>query len=250
MNWQRVNIYGALALVGILITAYVWGKITGKGGRHDSRLTVIYFCGLFGALLGAKLAFLLAEGWYYHDNWIALVSGRSITGGLLGGYVAVEIAKKYLKYPRTTGDVFAIIAPIGLALGRIGCLSAGCCNGIICEQKWWALVDGDGLARWPAVPIELLFNLVFLAWALPATRFRWQIGNRFHIYLIAYGLFRFGHEFLRDNPRLIGAFGGYHFLALCILLFGAVRFAQRRNSDGNSPVAAPRTSGITNTLPT
>ena len=250
MNWQRVNIYGALALVGILITAYVWGKITGKGGRHDSRLTVIYFCGLFGALLGAKLAFLLAEGWYYHDNWIALVSGRSITGGLLGGYVAVEIAKKYLKYPRTTGDVFAIIAPIGLALGRIGCLSAGCCNGIICEKKWWALVDGDGLARWPAVPIELLFNLVFLAWALPATRFRWQIGNRFHIYLIAYGLFRFGHEFLRDDPRLIGPFGGYHFLALFILLFGAVRFAQRRHGDGNSPVAATRTSGIRNTLPT
>ncbi len=250
MNWQRVNIYGALALVGILITAYVWGKITGKGGRHDSRLTVIYFCGLFGALLGAKLAFLLAEGWFYRENWIALLSGRSITGGLLGGYVAVEIAKKVLKYPRTTGDVFAIIAPIGLALGRIGCLFAGCCKGIICEQTWWTLIDGDGLARWPAVPIELLFNLVFLAWALPATRFRWQIGNRFHIYLIAYGLFRFGHEFLRDNPRLIGAFGGYHFLALCILLFGAVRFAQRRNSDGNSPVAAPRTSGITNTLPT
>ncbi len=250
MNWQRVNVYGALALVGILITAHVWGKITAKGGRHDSRLTVIYFCGLFGALLGAKLAFLLAEGWYYRENWIALLSGRSITGGLLGGYFAVEIAKTYLKYPRTTGDVFAIIAPIGLALGRIGCLSAGCCKGIICEQKWWALIDGGGLARWPAVPIELLFNLVFLAWALPATRFRWQIGNRFHIYLIAYGLFRFGHEFLRDNPPLIGPFGGYHFLALFILLFGAVRFAQRRNSDGNSPVAATGTSGITNTAPT
>ena len=250
MNWQRVNIYGALALVGILITAYAWGTITGKGGRHDSRLTVIYFCGLFGALLGAKLAFLLAEGWYYRDNWIALFSGRSITGGLLGGYVAVEIAKRVLKYPRTTGDVFAIVAPIGLILGRIGCLFAGCCSGVVCAPHWWTLRDVEGLTRWPAVPIELLFNVAFLTWALPATRFRWQIGNRFHIYLIAYGLFRFGHEFLRDDTRLIGPFGGYHFLALFILFFGAVRYAQRRHGDGSGSVAATRTSGIRNTLPT
>ena len=236
MNWQLVNIYSVLALVGILITAYVWGKINSKGGRHDSRLTIIYFCGLFGALLGAKLAFLIAEGWFYRNDWLALISGRSVTGGLLGGYVAVEIAKKYLNYQRTTGDVFAIIAPIGLALGRIGCLFAGCCKGIICEQTWWTLVDGEGLARWPAVPIEFLFNLAFLAWALPATRFNWQTGNRFHIYLMAYGLFRFSHEFLRADSKIIGPLSGYHFLALLLLTFGTIRYLQRRKTQSNDLV--------------
>lgn len=242
MKWQLVNTYGALALVGILITAFVWGKLTGKKGRHDSRLTIIYFCGLLGALLGAKLAFIVAEGWYYKNDWLALLTGRSVTGGLLGGYIAVEIAKKYLKYPHTTGDVFAIIAPVGLALGRVGCFFAGCCKGIVCKENWWTLLDNQGIARWPAVPIELLFNLVFLIWVLTATRFKWQTGNRFHIYLIAYGLFRFSHEFLRADSKIIGQFSGYHFIALLLLVFGAVRYVQRRKLQSISLVET-----ITNT---
>ncbi len=223
-----LNVYGMLMLAGILLTAWVWGRITKKESQHDSRLTWVYFFGLFGALLGAKLAFLLAEGWFYRDNWIALLSGRSITGGLLGGYLAVEIGKKYLKYPHTTGDVFAIVTPIGLILGRIGCVFAGCCPGSVCEARWWTLIDGQGIARWPAAPVELLFNAVFLVWAIAASRCDWQKGNRFHIYLIAYGLFRFGHEFLRDGPRISGALGGYHIIALFMIAFGVLRYVQRR----------------------
>lgn len=230
MTWQRFNVYGVLMIAGILITAYVWGRITGKASHHDGRLTLIYFCGLFGALIGAKLAFLLTEGWFYRHDWVALASGRSITGGLLGGYIAVEIGKRIVKYPRVTGDVFAVVAPIGLMLGRIGCVFAGCCPGVACQPHWWTLVDHGGIARWPAAPVEFLFNGGFLVWALLATRFRWQTGNRFHIYLIAYGLFRFGHEFLRDDQQFMGPVGGYHLIALLIAGFGLWRYLERRQS--------------------
>ena len=169
---------------------------------------------------------------------LALLSGRSITGGLLGGYAAVEIAKRIVKYPRATGDVFAIIAPIGLILGRIGCLFSRCCPGAVCEPRWWTLADAHGVARWPAVPAEMLFNVVFLLWALAAMRFNWQPGNRFHIYLIGYGLFRFGHEFLRDNALMAGPIGGYHLLALAIAALGFVRYNQRRREQ-NMPQSIP-----------
>ncbi|MCX6865843.1 MAG: prolipoprotein diacylglyceryl transferase [Verrucomicrobia bacterium] len=64
---------------------------------------------------------------------------------------------------------------------------------------------------------------------------RWRTilpGQHFHIYLIAYGVFRFFHEFFRDTPRLIGPFSGYQFLALGVAGMGAAGFLlrQRRSS--------------------
>ena len=222
-----VNVYGVLALAGILLTAWLWGRLTKRGTHHDARLTLIYFAGLVGALVGAKLAFLFAEGWHYRNNWMALLSGRSITGGLLGGYVAVEIAKKKLGYRRATGDVFAVIVPVALLLGRIGCLAAGCCPGAVCEAHWWTITDAEGAQRWPAAAVELMFNVAFLIWAMVAFRRHWLPGNRFHIYLLAYGAFRFGHEFVRDDVSWFGRLTGYHILALGIFVLGLVRFVQR-----------------------
>lgn len=222
--------YGWLTLAGIAVTAFAWGRMTRRQGAHDARLTAIYFCGLFGALLGAKFAFLACEGWHFRGDWMALLTGRSVTGALLGGYAAVEIGKRALGYERATGDVFAILVPLALMIGRAGCITAGCCPGIECEPAWWSVEDASGAARWPAAAAEGLFNAVFLAWAVAATRFNWQPGNRFHVYLIAYGLFRFGHEFLRDDHRVLGPMTGYHALAIAIAALGAVRYAQRRAS--------------------
>ena len=52
-------------------------------------------------------------------------------------------------------------------------------------------------------------------------------GQLFHLYLIGYGLFRIGHEFLRGTPRLFGPFSGYQFAALVLIALGAWRFAVR-----------------------
>ncbi len=237
----RQLVYGWLVIAGIVVTAFTWQRITARDGRHDARLTVVYLCGLFGALLGAKLAYLVADGWNHRGDWMALLTGRSITGALLGGYFAVEVAKKALGYRKTTGDVFAIIAPIALILGRVGCVFSGCCPGIECAPAWWTLELPGGVARWPAAPVEGIFNAVFLAWVLVATRQAWQIGQRFHVYLIAYGLFRFAHEFVRDEPRFAGRYTAYHVIALLVAAFGLLRYLQRRAAGpGSLPADAAR----------
>jgi len=86
------------------------------------------------------------------------------------------------------------------------------------------------MTRWPAAWMELLFNAAFLGWVVLATASRWTPGNRFHVYLIAYGAFRFAHEFARDNAIMIHPFTGYHVIALAIVGFGCVRFVQRRRA--------------------
>jgi phosphatidylglycerol:prolipoprotein diacylglycerol transferase len=219
--------YGWLMLAGIFVSIIFWSRLA----RRDDRLVLVYVAALVGAFLGAKLVYLGAEGWlHWHDanRWVILATGKSITGALLGGYLGVEIAKHLLKYNGMTGDWFAIIVPVGVMLGRIGCFINGCCLGKVCEPNWFTLNDAHGIPRWPAVPVEFLFNAIMLGVILMLRWGRIAPGQLFHIYLMAYGIFRFFHEFLRDTPPIIGTVSGYQIAALGIFVLGAAGYARRR----------------------
>jgi len=224
--------YTWLLLAGMAVSLAVWIRLA----RRDRRLLWIWLAALLGAFVGAKVVYVLAEGWQdwgRPDAWQRLAAGKSVLGALLGGYAAVELAKKQVGYPDATGDRFALIVPLGLALGRLGCWLNGCCLGRACASRhWWALQDAQGIPRWPAVPVEFGFNLAALV-VLAVLRHRGRFpGNLFHLYLIAYGLFRLAHELVRDTPRLIGPFSGYAFAALAVAALGGVRFWSRRVRGG------------------
>lgn len=216
-------------LAGIFVSLLFWSRLA----RRDERLVLIYVAALAGAFLGAKLVYLAAEGWlHWHDadRWMILATGKSITGALLGGYIGVEISKSLLRYTAPTGDWFAIIVPVGIMFGRVGCFLNGCCLGHACEPAWYTMNDTHGVARWPAVPVEFAFNALMLGVIL---LLRWRKvapGQLFHSYLVAYGTFRFFHEFLRDTPQIVGTFSGYQFAALGVAALGAIGFVRRRNS--------------------
>src|ERR1700748_1462877 len=153
---MRSSPYGWLMLAGIIVSICFWSRLA----RRDSRLVLLYVAAWTGAFLGAKIVYILAEGWMHFgasDMWVQLATGKSILGALLGGYAAVEIAKKAVGYAGVTGDWFAFIAPVGIILGRIGCLLHGCCLGRVCEPSWFTLRDATGTPRWPAVPAEIIF---------------------------------------------------------------------------------------------
>jgi phosphatidylglycerol:prolipoprotein diacylglycerol transferase len=219
--------YGWLMLAGIFVSIALWSRVA----RRDSRLVLIYIAALVGAFLGAKLVYLGAEGWmHWHDanRWLVLATGKSITGALLGGYAGVEIAKGLTGYTRATGDWFAIIAPVGIMFGRIGCMMHGCCLGRVCEASWFTVSDSSGGARWPAAQAEFLFNLLALVTVLILRGRRVLPDQHFHLYLMAYGLFRFVHEFWRDTPPLLGPFSGYQLAALGLMTLGLGGFIRRR----------------------
>jgi phosphatidylglycerol:prolipoprotein diacylglycerol transferase len=207
--------YTILLLLGIVASAFIWSRMA----RQDKRLPAIYAAALVGAFLGAKLAYLLAEGWRdvgQPDLWLRWATGKSVLGALLGGYGAVELAKHLLNYREATGDRFAVIAPIGIGLGRVGCVLHGCCQGRLCA-----------FGHWPAAQVELGFNVVMLGVILTLrSRGIWR-GQLFHLYLISYGLFRFAHEFLRDTPRVAFGVTGYQLIALAVAALSVWRWRER-----------------------
>lgn len=218
--------YGWLMLAGIFVSIALWSRVA----KRDSRLVLIYVAALAGAFLGAKIVYLAAEGWlYWHDEnrWLILATGKSITGALLGGYVGVEIAKKLLGYTNATGDWFAIIAPGGIMLGRVGCVLHGCCPGRACEAAWFTVNDAHGIARWPAAQVELLFNAFALGGILLLRLKKFLPGQHFHLYLMAYGSFRFVHEFWRETPQLLGPISGYQIASLSLIALGGIGFWNR-----------------------
>jgi len=225
--YSKFPSYGFLTLAGICVSIMVWWRLA----RRDERLVLIYVAALAGAFIGAKIAYFAAEGWlHWHDpnRWIVLATGKSITGALLGGYAAVEVAKRMVGYRASTGDWFAVIAPLGIMLGRVGCILQGCCLGQACTPSWFTMNDAGGVARWPAALVELIFNALMLGVVL---LLRWRKvlpGQHFHIYLMAYGIFRFLHEFVRDTPKILGPVSGYQIAALAVAIWGAVGFFLRQ----------------------
>lgn len=221
-------------LTAIAFGAWFWIRQS----RSDPRHALIYFAAIAGALLGAKIAYLLSEGWLHTDPDTCLLhwlTGKSVTGALLGGWLTVELAKKITGYTETTGDRYALIVPPGLILGRLGCLSHGCCQGIACDLGPFSTHGPDGTANWPAVPNEITFNaLAFLAVLLLRHR-KLLPGQHFHLYLFAYGLFRFAHEFLRATPKPFLGLSGYQLLSLLLAAAAATAFVRRARSANGSP---------------
>ncbi len=221
--------YGWMMILSIVISIMIWRRLA----RADSRLLFIYMAALMGALFGSKVAYLAAEGLLHlHDEnrWQVLATGKSITGALLGGYAGVEIVKRLTGYRKPTGDLFAIVAPFGIALGRVGCILHGCCLGQPCRAGWYGVPDAHGVFRWPAAQVELIFNLGvgLVLWQL--RRLGVLKNQLFHIYLMAYGLFRFGHEFWRDTPRFGAGLSGYQFISLLVFGLGLWRFVSRQRT--------------------
>lgn len=222
-------VYGWVVIISLWISVYLWSRIA----RNDTRLFLIFLISLGGAFLGAKIVYLTSEGWLHWSeqakNWRFWLTGKSVLGALLGGYGGVEITKYFLKYKQVTGDHFAQVVPLSIALGRLGCLFYGCCQGRICSSAaWYTLNDFQGNPRFPSVPFEITFNLLAALFFFICRKRHWFIYQHFHLYLIAYGLFRFFHEFFRDTPPILSIFTGYQIWALALLLFGAIRFYQRK----------------------
>mgnify|MGYP002631821726 CR=1 FL=1 len=225
----RPGWYQAFLFFGAVLSFAMILRMTNR----DRRLAWIYLGGFIGAFAGAKLAFFVVDGWSAWDSpqpWQALITGKSILGALPGGYVGVEIAKKLTGYDKPTGDYFALVAPLGILIGRVGCLLHGCCPGRIFDQPGFSIPDIHGVLRWPAVPVEMAFNLVAFFVFLWMRRTHRLPGQHFHIYMMAYGIFRMLHEPLRETVRLNTYVTGYGLVACAVFTFGLFGFLRRQQS--------------------
>ncbi len=164
---------------------------------------------IVGALVGSRLLGLLEQAPRVHITLVQALlpgGGKTIVGGLLGGWLAVELTKKFERITTRTGDLFAVPLCIGIAVGRIGCFFAGLADDTFGKPTAlpWAVDFGDGIARHPTQLYEIVF-LAALAFALsrynkePHTN-----GATFRLFMAAYLTWRLLVDFLKPQPLLFG----------------------------------------------
>ncbi|HEV3168277.1 MAG TPA: prolipoprotein diacylglyceryl transferase family protein [Isosphaeraceae bacterium] len=204
------------------------------------------FC---GAMIGAKLPFVLAdwEGLLSGRAWID--NGKTIVFGMVGGYSGVELAKWACGIRVKTGDSFAVPVAAAVAIGRLACFCAGCCYGKETTLPWG--VDfGDGRLRHPTQLYESAFHLLAalgLAWLQRRGLLR---GQLIKLYIIAYLIFRFATEFLRPEPVLALGLTGYQWAVMALVpVFVALWVHDQRQGADQSPTRTPLASEISGTVP-
>ena len=156
------------------------------------------FC---GAMIGAKLPFVLLDWRELFSGAAWFTDGKTITFGLVGGYFGVEMMKWAIGLRIKTGDFFALPVALSVGIGRLGCFSAGCCHGIETSLPW-GLDFGDGLSRHPTQLYESAFHLAMAGVLVLLARRNLFRGQRIKLYIITYFVYRFATEFLRPEPRV------------------------------------------------
>lgn len=171
------------------VAALVFWLMARRRGMATDGIARVMAAGLIGGLAGANLLQLFATG----------LPGKTIEGGIIGGWLAVVWMKRRLGITRPTGDLFALAIPAGEAIGRIACFVGGCCFG---KATAFAIAVHDhGAWRHPAQLYLSLAAALSVVVLLAIERRRILPENG--LFYLGGTLFcgdRFAIEFVRTSP--------------------------------------------------
>lgn len=197
--------------LGVAIAVVVFVAEARRRGQTDEKMVYV----VLGALAGGAV-FMRLGTWMQHldlrenasltEQW--LYGNRSILGGLFGAWLGVHVAKRVVGYRLRTGDLFAPAVAIGMAVGRFGCLftelpgtPTGTSYGIALDAAAAHRVRAPaGVPLHPSFVYEIVFHAIAFCVLWLWLRHRLTApGETLTLYLAAYGVFRFGVEFVRGN---------------------------------------------------
>ncbi len=221
---MTVPAWAALMYPLFMMSALLTGMWLKDRQPVDPRLSPLHrlWIGLgafIGAMVTAKLPFLLFDPNGVQDGSAFLISGKTILFGLVGGYFGVELVKWCFGLKVKTGDSFAVPVAGSIAVGRLSCFVGGCCYGQPTTMPWGVIFAAvDQQRRHPTQLYEAMFHLtaaIVLAQLQSRGLFRFQLIK---LYFISYGVYRFFSEFLRPEERIAGGLTAYQIGSLLLII--------------------------------
>lgn len=176
-----------------------------RGDRiSDANRWSVLTATIVGAAIGSRLlaAFEMAPA----GGLLQAFGGKTIVGGLAGGWIATELEKIRRGIRESTGDLYVFPLIAGIAIGRIGCFLAGLPDRTygVATMLPWGVDLGDGVMRHPTAIYE---SIVLVATGIALSRLAWRLapGQLFRLFMLTYFTFRLAVDAIK--PGLTVALG-------------------------------------------
>jgi phosphatidylglycerol---prolipoprotein diacylglyceryl transferase len=208
MQWTgNPSVHFAFEIAAYVAAAIVYVIVRQRRGDAipDRARAAVLAGAAAGAALGTRL--------------LVLFEGKTVVGGLLGGLIGVEIAKRIIGVKRSTGDLFVLPLITAICIGRIGCFLTGPIDHTAGDPTSlpWGIAIADGVRRHPVALYEIAFLLLLLGLRglavsgsrggaprdLETSRLRdrrIREGDSFRIFMTGYLAFRLAVDFLKPEP--------------------------------------------------
>ena len=234
--------YGLMLALGVLACFFMADR---RARKYDLDPDVIFNAGFISILVGfagAKLLYIIIDLPRIissADPWRAVLNGGMIVyGGLIGGVLCAFVYFRCKKVPFL--PYFDLAAPsiaIAQAVGRLGCLLAGCCYGCPTDTALSITFVNSRYAPnhvslVPTQIISSLGNFAIMAVLLVYAKKRPKAGRVGALYIILYAVGRFALEYLRDDFRgYWGPLSTSQWIAILLLPLGIWLFVQAKKRE-------------------
>lgn len=229
---HAVHTYGVLLGSGLFGGIALGAWLGRRDGMKADWFWDIGILIVISSIIGARLEYVRTrwEWFVEHPGQILTLAdgGLVFYGGLIGAMLAVVAYALFRGLPlRRVFDVYAAPIPLGHALGRVGCVAAGCCYGAPTDLPW-AITYPEGSAAPAGVPVhpvqlyEAGFDAILGVSLLLIPGLR--PGRRFAAFLVLYPAFRAFNELFRgDQVRgFVGAISNAQAISLVLGALGLV----------------------------
>lgn len=235
--------YGFTIVIGYFITLYIATSQAKKIHCYTNKFIDLAFFILIFGILGARILFIIVEWKYffitnpfikikYLNIFIPRIfavwqGGIVFWGSFIGGFIAFYFYTNKYHWPKMqTADIIILGVPLGHAIGRIGCIAAGCCFG----KKLYYINDMGNIIKYSLFEItypkqSIAYNSLILSSNIQIKKimqetektlplFPSQLTEAFIVILIFFILLIF-HKYKKFNGQIT---------LIYIILYSTVRF--------------------------
>lgn len=234
---KEINPHPLLESLAFMIGFQLYRKFKRPNNIPDEKAIGVLIGSIIGGLTGSiVLASLenIFELWNAIEKgeWWFIIHGKTIVGGLIGGLIGVEIAKKCIGHQQSTGDDMAIPLAVGIMIGRMGCFLGGL------EDRTYGIktslpigIDfGDGVHRHPTQLYEMLFLFLLILILYQIKKKKPWEGFAFQIFMTSYLSFRWMIEWIKPTPKLYFEMSAIQWACIAGILYYGILLYKKSKS--------------------